>query len=216
MTFMESAPQAKSQVSLQKDHSHIGATVLTFTLFLAVLSYITYYVIFDSQNSVLQVLGISNVGQQLELAKQDEDEHYSRFNAINSDIDALEKNSEIQQQKNTIAAIKERRIMWTEALDKLKTVIAGVPQDFIDDIVITNYSGDAVSQEIAIDVKLKNEKVFTLNANLVDALSDFPDFYDVEFKDYSRSENSVESTNSDYETQAHITFKYRRSQETVE
>lgn len=213
---MKSISKTHSQSSLKKDRAHIGATVLMFTLFLSVLIYATYYVVFDSQNSVLQLLGISNVGQQLELAKQDEDEHYRRLNAINSDIERLEKNSEIQQVKNSIASIKERRVMWTEVLDKLKTVIASVPQDFIDDLLITNYSGDAGSQQVEIDLKLKNEKVFTLNANLVDALSDYPDFYDVEFNDYSRTANQENLKNSDYETEAHITFKYRRHQENID
>lgn len=191
--------------------SFSGSVLLQFSLFLAFISFVVSYAVFDSENLFLHFAGISNVGEQLEKARADEEEHYKRLNEINRDIARIEKNAEMNAVKETIIKIKDERIKWTDVLDELKTVTASVPQDFIDDIEFAGYSGDARKKQVGIDVGLKNERLFTLNANFVDAIAEHPEFYDVEFRNYSKDkvEDKLDPGNPDYETEVSIKFKYR-------
>lgn len=171
-------------------------------------------VVFDEQNTVLQIASIQNIGGQLQEYRTQKDEIDQEIIDLRRQISQIQANGPIEKVVQMMADIRTERVRWSDLIQKVGEVLDRVPQDYIDDLDVGGYVGDAEENMLSVITSLKNERVMTLNANIVDALDEHPDFYNVLYRKYAKSkfQDADDPSNDDFSTQAKIDFQFEQHQ----
>lgn len=159
---------------------------LAWSIFLLLVAGVSYFTVFDAQNRVLGLVGVSNVGGELENLRQKKVNFEAEIAKISNETSEVKQNSALQAVIDITEDLQQERIAWSKMLQEIEVAVASVPQDFLDDIIFRQFAANAKDKRFGIIAAMKNEKVFTLMANLVDVLEDHKDFHNVDFQEFSK------------------------------
>lgn len=99
---------------------------------------------------------------------------------------------------STIAQLKEKRIPWTEVMDRIDQVTKRVDKVYgqglfeeIGGVRYTNYDFNTKTGQVSLtgQVKTDDSKTFTLIADLIDAFEKSPYFKEVDMRDFTKSQS---------------------------
>jgi len=190
--------KALSTKPKEEKHKNTKKVFLNFLIFLIIATVLSTFAFFasalDSENRLLSLFRIKNIGSELKKSSEEKVKIQKSIVNIKKEISALEKNAEIENIKKTILNIQKRRVAWTEVLKEVQLTIAKVPQSFRNDFVFNNYSGDLKDNTIQVSGTAKNEKVFTLVADLLDKIEENENFYNADFRRFSKSPDKEEAS----------------------
>lgn len=173
-----------------------SAAVLVFL----VVSLAVNWVWLNPNNPVLSMIGKENI------VKTDERVEKELASATKKYNDLKERNQALISQDSSKEAVISKNIMqdriaWTNILDQLDEVVLKVSpyNPVTKKIDISQYNFSADGGKVIISGLVQNEsedKIYNLTANVVDTLEESPYFEDVEFKQYSVSEEDLGSFTS--------------------